>query len=390
MVSGLACRIAVPIQEEMSMKWLLLPLLLVPLLGTAASDELVVAPVAEPLAEPVEAPLARTLLEPAEVVRVPDELRAMLDEKVISTSRYPEDRLYRLIDFMFKPGGMELKYDDTTRTVAQTFHDRKGNCLAFTQIFVELARIAGLDAEMQESENVLISASDLETLVYTGHVSAAITIKRRKREVQFDPNNPIVKGSTNIVSRERAVAHYYNNLGAELMAAGELDLADQHFAQALALAPDMVSAYNNRGVLNLRQQRPELAEANFRSALEQDSESISALSNLISLYRSQGQTAQMERYSQRLSEAQEGNPYYHFMQGLRLEADQQYHEAIVHFEAAAKLDTLQPLYRLGLARCHAALGNDAQAIRHAKSAARLSKRNPSTSHAINMLRRSRD
>lgn len=358
------------------MRWLMLSLLLLTPLSVAAAGEAVHA--------------LRAPIEPAEVIRVPDELRALLEQKVIKTSRLPEDRLNRLVDFMFKPGGMELKYDDTTRTVEQTFNDRKGNCLAFTQIFIELARLAGLEAEMQESENVLISSSDLETLVYTGHVSAAVTIMRRKHEVQFDPNNPIVKGTTNIISRERAVAHYYNNLGAELMAAGDLELADQHFTRALALAPDMVSIYNNRGVLKLRQQRADLAEADFLSALRHDPTRISVLSNLISLYRSQNRMDQMALYSKRLAEAEANNPYFHFMQGLRLEAEQSFSEAIAHFEAAAKLDRLQPLYPLGLARCYAALGQESTAAGYARRAERLSKRKPSTSHAINMLRGSRN
>ncbi len=327
--------------------------------------------------------------EPAEVMEVPAELRLMLEDKVLKQARYPKDRLDRLVDFMFKPGGMELQYDDITRTVEQTYIDRKGNCLAFTQLFIALARLSGLDAEMQESEDVLISFSDSDTLVYTGHVSASVTINRRKHEVQFDPNNPIVKGSTEVVSRERSVAHYYNNRGAELMESGDRELADQHFARALALAPELVSAHNNRGVLQLRMGRPTEAEAHFLAALQHDPKRISVLANLISLYRSQGQSDKLEAYSRRLAEAEQANPYYHFMLGLRREAEQDCRQAIEHYEAAAKLDRLQPLYRLGLARCHAALGNHAVAARQAKRAETLSNRKLSTSHAINMLRGAR-
>ncbi len=328
--------------------------------------------------------------EPAEVVQVPEELRLMLEDHVIKRVRHPKDRLERLVDFMFKPGGMELEYDDTTRTVAQTFIDRKGNCLAFTQLFVALAQLAGLDAEMQESENVLIAYSDSDTLVYTGHVSASVTIKPRKHEIQFDPNNPIVKGSTNVISRERSLAHYYNNRGAELMESGEHALADQHFERALALAPEMVSTYNNRGVLQLRLGKPDQAEAHFLNALSQDPSRISVLANLISLYRHQGQTVRQEEFSRRLAEAEQANPYFHFMQGLRREAEQDCHKAIEHYEAAAKLDRLQPLYALGQSRCHAALGNAEVAARQARRAENLSKRRPSGSHAINMLRGSRN
>ena len=47
--------------------------------------------------------------------------------------------------------------DSQAMHLAQGFADRKGNCLSFTLTFLELARLAGLDAEMQESENAIVS-----------------------------------------------------------------------------------------------------------------------------------------------------------------------------------------------------------------------------------------
>ena len=42
-----------------------------------------------------------------------------------------------------------LDYSEVTRTASATFHERQGNCLSFTMLFVGLARAAGLTATYQ-------------------------------------------------------------------------------------------------------------------------------------------------------------------------------------------------------------------------------------------------
>lgn len=323
----------------------------------------------------------------SELLRIPEALRQRVQVEVLDKARHPEQRLKRLVEFMFEPWGMGLEYDNSyTRTIEQGFVDRKGNCLSFTLTFLELAKLAGLRAHMQETEHGLMSAPNDHTLIYTGHVNVAVRLNRRTLEVDFDRNRPLVRGQLNPVSANRMLAHYYNNRGAELMSAADHGVADTYFERALQLDPTMVSAHNNRGVLHLRLNNPIRAERHFQDALALDSRRIAVLSNLVSLYRSEDQLTRAAEYDRRLESAQGSNPYYHFTVGLRLQGNGAHSEALGHFEEAARLDRKQPLYYFGMARSLAALGDEEQARKQERRALALNRRLTSNNQVINMLR----
>ncbi|MCB1589726.1 MAG: hypothetical protein KDI56_12550, partial [Xanthomonadales bacterium] len=76
-----------------------------------------IAPAGQPL--PLAVPAAPPL-SVDEVLAVPEELRQLVNKKVVQLARHPTARLEKLVEFMFSPTGLGLTYDDTTRTVAQT------------------------------------------------------------------------------------------------------------------------------------------------------------------------------------------------------------------------------------------------------------------------------
>src|ERR1700741_5055719 len=60
--------------------------------------------------------------------------------------RDPRRRMLALIEAMEARGMFSLEYAEVTRTASDTFHDRQGNCLSFTMLFVTLARAVDLYA----------------------------------------------------------------------------------------------------------------------------------------------------------------------------------------------------------------------------------------------------
>src|SRR5690606_983448 len=127
----------------------------------ALAAALAASPAAEPPAEPVAAlpppPTLPTVQAVQhipgidEVLEIPPDLRAMLQERVIARGGSREDRIELLAAMVLEAGGLALEYDnDRTRTVAETWRDRRANCLSFTLVFVALARAAGLEARVQE------------------------------------------------------------------------------------------------------------------------------------------------------------------------------------------------------------------------------------------------
>ena len=59
-----------------------------------------------------------------------------------------------LIEAMEERGMFSLEYAEVTRTASGTFHDRQGNCLSFTMLFVALARAAGSARRRYQSVEV--------------------------------------------------------------------------------------------------------------------------------------------------------------------------------------------------------------------------------------------
>src|SRR5689334_21166319 len=60
--------------------------------------------------------------------------------------RDPRQRRQALIQAMEALGMCSLEYAEVTRAASGTFHDRQGNCLSFTMLFVSLARAIGLQS----------------------------------------------------------------------------------------------------------------------------------------------------------------------------------------------------------------------------------------------------
>ena len=80
-----------------------------------------------------------------EVMALSDEMRAFVDEHVGRRAGDPV-KLKQLSDAVFSTSIFGLEYDDATRTAAETFRVRSGNCLSFTFMFVALARGGAVDA----------------------------------------------------------------------------------------------------------------------------------------------------------------------------------------------------------------------------------------------------
>ncbi len=332
-------------------------------------------------AAPVQTPAATQLAtvppmpSAAQVLAVPEAVLARLEVEVIKAKRSPQARLRRLVEFMLDAEGLGLVYDNSrTRTVTEAILEGKANCLSFTLAFMELSRRAGFHTRMMESEQALTWALEDRTLFVAGHVSAYVRFGRHRFEVNFDPNAPLLRRDQHTVSDDRAMAHYYNNRAAELMAQGERAAAQEHFDEALKLDATMVSTLNNQGVLLMRAGDLAAAEVVYAQALAEDSDNLSVMANLINLYRLQGRLAKAEELEQQLEQSRAKDPLHHFLIGVFAERSGDYTAALGHFQTAVKLDRREALFEQALARVHLALGNNDDAQRHQKRALRLSER----------------
>lgn len=283
--------------------------------------------------EPADAPPFLPAAE--DVFGVDDEMRAFLAP--IAGIRNPRQRLAALLTGMQDYGLFSLDYAETTRTASATFHERQGNCLSFTLLFVALARAVGLTAAYQ-TVDVAPSWSNDGKIVIANHINAVVrTAFGEDTTVDFNLRNYRGDKPRRKVSDEHALALFYTNVGAEALLEEEYALSFTAFRAAARIEPDLPGAWVNLGVLYARHRRYDYAEAAYLRALDADADEQSALANLIVVEVALGNEALADEYRHEAQRYRERNPYYHFAVAQAAYADERLLDARASLRRALRL-----------------------------------------------------
>ncbi|WMJ70051.1 transglutaminase-like domain-containing protein [Stenotrophomonas sp. 24(2023)] len=286
---------------------------------------------------------------------IPPALQAMLQQQVIAQGASRQQRLQALVEMIFGHHGLDLQYDaDATYTVGEVWQYRRANCLSFTLLFVSLARQAGIDARVQEVGQVVSWYQDTsQGVVYNvGHVNAGIQIAGASATVDLDRNVLYDRHGPQPISDTRAMAHFYNNRGAERLVAGDDAGARRLFAAALSQQPAFAQAWNNIGVLDHRQGDDAAARRAFETVLRDAPGNAAALSNASALYLALGMDAQARPLQQRLQQIQREDPFAQYMLGAQAEREGRLDAAIGYYRRAVRLYDTAHQFHFGLARVY--------------------------------------
>ncbi len=297
-----------------------------------------------------------------EVMAIPAPLRELVQARVVAPGGPRDAQLQRLVSLMFDQDGLGLEYDhQVTRSVADTWQARRANCLSYTLLFVALSRELGFDARVQEVGEVLAWYQEAGFVYNASHVNVSLRMGAQRRSVDFDRSILAARGTPSIIGMDRAMAHFHNNRGAELMADGRLDDALASLQAALQADGAFNPAWNNLGVLLQRQGDADGAERAFLTALRLDPDHVAALSNIVALYRRRGDGRLEQRYAWRLSNIQRKDPFQRFMVALECEHGGDYACAISEYRQALRGNSREHLFRFGLARAYYLSGDIARA-----------------------------
>lgn len=296
--------------------------------AAVAVDELLAASL--PGAPPDAAPL----VEDREVLHVSPEMQAFLDRHV-ARGASPLSRVRQLGRAITDARSLGLEYDETTRTAAETFRARRGNCLSFSTMFVTMARRVGLHAHYQEVDTPPDWTLRDDVLVLNRHVNVLVELGRGgDHVVDFDLDGFRTSYDRRRISDTRALAHYDNNVAMERMRAGDAATAFRYLRRAITREPSFSPAWTNLGILYLRNGHPAHAEAAYLQALAGDKGDLVAMSNLASLYERTGDHERAGLYRRRVTDHRNRNPYYRFQLARAALLARDYDAAIHHLEYA--------------------------------------------------------
>ncbi len=246
---------------------------------------------------------------------------------------------------------LNFDYDPSlTLTAADTFKQRTGNCLSFSNMFVALAREAGLNAWFQEVKLPPEWSNINETILVSMHVNAVVQDGQSEYVVDVSGAKRAEWTRIRKLSDAEAAAQYYNNLGADALVKNDLPRAFAYFEKAIGIAPDTSYIWSNLGVVYNRNGQREDAKKIYLTALEINPAEAVALNNLHAIYLKEGDLVRAEKISSRVEKHRRKNPYYlHHLSSQALD-EQRYGDAIELLKRAIKLNDAEYRFHITLAR----------------------------------------
>ena len=154
-----------------------------------------------------------------------------------------------------------------------------------------------------------------------------------------------------------AMAHFYNNLGAEALMEGDVDRAEANLAIATSLAPDFEKAVNNLGVVQLRRGETERAVETLKRGLELYPASVPLLTNLARVKQTMGQSDEATAMLDQLEEINHTNPFFFVYRGEMALADGDTAVALDYLRQALRVDSEVPEVHVGLTKLYMAVGD---------------------------------
>ena len=367
------------------LRWWLLPLVVgaASLFGGCATAP---SPQQDPVLWLDEAyrPLAQPLPASEALFALDDDMRAFAD-KAFSSLNPLHDRRQALLDALYRNEhgqrlGLKLHYDATvTRTAAEAFAARAGNCLSLVMMTSAFAQHLGLPVTYQDVRTELQYSHQGSLTVASGHVNLVLGPRPSGGTLTFRDNRVLVvdflpppeaRGQRSTpLEQPTIVAMYFNNRAAELLAAGRVDEAYWHAREALKHDPRFLHAYNTLGVVHERAGHAAAAEASFRRVLSVDGASVAALGNLVRLLSAQGRSTEAASWATRLAAVQPEPPLHHYRLGLAAMEAGDAQAAAALFRQELRRQPLLDDVHLALAQALHRLGDTAGARQHLARAA---------------------
>ncbi len=314
-----------------------------------------------------------------QVLAMSPDMRRFADQTLMRPGRHGDPQR-RLIDALYRPrddaapASLSLHYQaEATRTAAQTFETRAGNCLSLVLMTAAFARHLGVPMRFQQVSVEPSYTRSGDLLLAAGHINLALgrpmamLIGRPATEwttVDFLPQADLKRQRFQVVPTSTVLAMYMNNRAADALVAGRVDESYAWVREALRQDPGFSGGVNTLAVVYMRRGLVAQAEQVLRHVLERAPSDQTALSNLVALLERGGRLAEAQAAMRQLM-ALQGPPPFHF--------HDLGHAALARGDASQARDLFQrELQRQpgqheshhGLAAAYAALGDTRRAAEH--------------------------
>lgn len=284
-----------------------------------------------------------------------------------------------LVDALYSKAQLRLDYEtDITRTAAQAFDARSGNCLSLVVMTAALAKHLSLPIQYQALIGNEPWSRNAGLNFVNGHVNIAVSRRLVDRingiesetlqQLSFGPR-PVGRGrQIRPVSESTILSMFMNNRAAEALARGEMANAYAYAREAVIQDPAFAGAYNTLAVIYQRHGLDEAAERAYRHAIAHDEDHRAAMHNLSRLLDAQGRGAEAAPWRAKLARLEVEPPFHHFDLGRAAIEAGDFRSAREHILREMRRDPDYHEFHFWLAVALYGLGDVAKAREHLTTA----------------------
>lgn len=360
-------------------RWALwLPAMLLAMLVSACSTRPVVPDTQATLFNDAAFRPASVRIVAADVFAMTPEMRAYF-EREVAPAQMKRGIQRGLIDALYTRDQLKLRYDsEFTRTAAEAFEARAGNCLSLVVMTAAFAKHAGMPVRYQ-SVHVDPTYGRRGNLFFSiGHVNVSLgrylsinTADARSRDwltIDFLPQADAGRQRFEAVEEPTLIAMFMNNKAAEALGAGRLDDAYWWARAAIEQDRQLLIAYNTLGVIYRRHGELDEAERVLRFALTLEPDNTNVLGNLAHLLADRGRADEAQLLNARLARLQPEPPFKFFDLGMEAMRRGEWASARELFQREIDRDPDNHEFHFWIAQAYLRLGDAGRARKHLAAA----------------------
>jgi hypothetical protein len=301
---------------------------------------------------------------------IDDEIRQLADD-ITSSMTDDRQKVRAIVNAIIGLTDFSISYDWlSNKTAREVFRQGRGNCLAYSNLFVGMARHVGLEAVYVDVVSVEEQTREADVIVNNGHITAGIKRGADVLVIDFTRTPERQYIGFKVIDDLEAIANYYNNQGFlyGYFTEEEADLDFdplvkelEMYQLALEVVPTFQRARNNLGVGLRRRGKVQEAIEQYNMAIEAEPEFADAHANLGAAYYGLGRIDDAVRELEIASSQAGSNAYFHHHLGVVYYRLEKYDDAIKSFRSALSRESGMASARYYLGESYLKLGDRGKA-----------------------------
>jgi Flp pilus assembly protein TadD len=301
---------------------------------------------------------------------IDDEIRTLADD-ITEGLTSDREKVRVIVEAIIGLTQFSISYDSlSNKTATEVFREGRGNCLAYSNLFVGMARHVGLDAVYIDVVSIERQTKEAEIIVNNGHVTAGLNQGSDIMVIDFTKSPEREYVGFKVIDDLEAIANYYNNQGflyGFFTETGDLDFDPleremEMYRLSLEVMPTFQRARNNLGVGLRRRGKVQEAIEQYQLAIEQDPSFSDAHANLGAAYYSLGRIDDALASLQVAADQSGSNGYFHHHLGVVQYQLGLYDDAIREFRRALSKEPSMAEARYFLGESYLKKGDSGRAV----------------------------